>query len=52
MPRPATTNLSFAAGQTVSNRVMVPVVDGQIHFSNNSNGTVAIIADLDQYATA
>jgi len=50
--RPATTNLSFTTGYTVSNRVMVQVVDGQIHFANNSGGTVAILADLDQYGLA
>ena len=48
--RPATTNLSFGAHQTVSNRVMVPVVDGQVHFFNDSTGSVAILADLDQYS--
>jgi hypothetical protein len=50
--RPATTNISFQAGQTVSDRVVVPVVDGQIHFVNHSSGTVAILADFNQYLTS
>jgi hypothetical protein len=51
-PQPTTTNLTFRAGQTVSNRVIVPVVDGQIHFANKSPGTVTILSDLYQYMVA
>jgi hypothetical protein len=46
-PLPATSNLNFAAGQTVANQVFVQTgSDGAIDFYNNGTGTVDVIADL------
>ncbi|MGP3686635.1 hypothetical protein ACTVZO_18330 [Streptomyces sp. IBSNAI002] len=44
--RPGVSNLNYRAGQTVSNLVVVPVVDGQVTFFNNA-GSVDVIADLN-----
>ncbi|MFJ6780936.1 hypothetical protein [Streptomyces yangpuensis] len=49
--RPNVSNLNFTAGQTVSNLVVVPVVDGRVTFFNNS-GDVDVIADLNGYFTS
>ncbi|MEU8758641.1 hypothetical protein [Streptomyces sp. NPDC048659] len=43
--RPAASHLNVAAGQTVSNLVVVPVDDGKVTFYNHA-GTVDLIADL------
>ncbi|MFI8966486.1 hypothetical protein ACIGO8_30745 [Streptomyces sp. NPDC053493] len=45
-PRPAVSNLNYTAGRTISNLVVVPVVDGRITFTNHS-GNVQVIADLN-----
>ncbi|MEU8762294.1 hypothetical protein [Streptomyces sp. NPDC048659] len=45
-PRPTVSNLNYAAGRTISNLVVVPVVDGRITFANHSGGT-QVIADLN-----
>jgi hypothetical protein len=47
-PRPTVSNLNFVTGQTISNQVIVPVVNGKIDFYNSS-GTVQVIADLSGY---
>ncbi|WP_329497480.1 hypothetical protein [Kitasatospora herbaricolor] len=49
--RPGVSNLNFTAGQTVSNLVVVPVVDGRVAISNNW-GDVDVIADLNGWFTA
>ncbi|QUQ68573.1 PKD domain-containing protein [Kutzneria sp. CA-103260] len=48
-PKPGTSNLNFAAGQTVPNLVTVPVgADGTIDIVNHL-GSVDVIADLEGY---
>jgi hypothetical protein len=47
--RPFASNLNWAAGQTVPNLVIVPVVNGKVDFYNGSTGTVHVIADLAGY---
>ncbi|MEU9145904.1 hypothetical protein [Streptomyces sp. NPDC048349] len=49
--RPNVSNLNFLAGQTVSNLVVVPVVDGRVTFYNNT-GSAHVIADLNGWFTA
>ncbi|MFJ9548469.1 hypothetical protein [Streptomyces erythrochromogenes] len=49
--RPNVSNLNYTAGQTVSNLVVVPVVDGRVTFFNNS-GSTDVIADLNGYFTS
>src|SRR6266851_163782 len=50
--RPVTSNLSFTAGETIPNLVVVPVgADGKVDFYNSA-GTVQLIADLSGYYTA
>ncbi|MFB7172556.1 hypothetical protein ACFCYM_17260 [Streptomyces sp. NPDC056254] len=51
VPRPNVSNLNFTAGQTVSNLVVVPVVDGRVTFYNNA-GSADVIADLNGYFTS
>ncbi|WP_327374800.1 hypothetical protein OG393_12940 [Streptomyces sp. NBC_01216] len=48
LKRPYTSSLNFAAGQTVANAVVVPVVDGKVSFYSNS-GTVDLVADVSGY---
>ncbi|HWC82562.1 MAG TPA: DUF1906 domain-containing protein [Pseudonocardiaceae bacterium] len=48
--RPTASNLNFAAGQTIPNLVIVPVVDGKVNFYN-FQGSVDVIADLFGYYT-
>jgi uncharacterized membrane protein len=49
--RPGTSNLDFAAGQTIANLVVVPVgADGKVDFYN-SKGSVNLLADLAGYYT-
>ncbi len=48
---PTVSNLNFVAGETISNLVVVPVINGQIDFYNGSGGTVQVVADLDGYYT-
>lgn len=48
--RPNTSNLNFAAGQTVANQVIVPVgSDGKIDLADESSGTVNLVADVAGY---
>ncbi len=49
--RPGVSNLNYRAGQTVSNLVVVPVVDGRVTFFNNA-GSVDVIADLNGFFTS
>ncbi|WP_370414082.1 hypothetical protein [Streptomyces fradiae] len=49
--RPSASSLNFAAGQTVSNLVTVPVVNGFVNFYNK-NGSVDLIADVAGYYAA
>ncbi|MFF6774328.1 hypothetical protein ACFY8W_12270 [Streptomyces sp. NPDC012637] len=48
--RSSASSLNFAAGQTASNLVTVPVVDGAVSFFNK-NGSVDLIADVAGYYT-
>ncbi|MFJ8138840.1 hypothetical protein [Streptomyces sp. NPDC096013] len=48
LPEPGVSNLNFGAGQTISNMVVVPVVDGRVTFANHT-GSVQVIADLAGY---
>ena len=46
-PRPATSNVNFAAGATVANLVVVVVgSDGSVDLYNGSGGTIQMIADI------
>ena len=50
--RPATSNLNFVPGQTVANRVMVPVgANGKVSIYNLT-GTVNVVVDVTGYFTA
>jgi len=45
--RPTTSNLNFAAGQTIANQVDVQAgTNGSIDFYNGTGGTIDVIADL------
>ncbi|MBT2478799.1 PKD domain-containing protein [Streptomyces sp. ISL-94] len=51
-PRPTTSNVNFAAGQTVPNMVIVPVgKDGSVELYNSGEGSVDLIADVTGYFT-
>ncbi|MFJ9808156.1 hypothetical protein ACIRTB_07990 [Streptomyces sp. NPDC101158] len=45
-------HLNFAAGETTSNLVVVPVVDGKVDLMANTGGTVDLVADVAGYYTA
>ena len=47
-PLPAVSNLNFTTGETISNLVVVPVVDGRVTFANHA-GDVHVVADLNGY---
>ncbi|WP_370411585.1 hypothetical protein [Streptomyces fradiae] len=47
-PLPVVSNLNFTKGETISNLVVVPVVDGRVSFVNHS-GSTQVIADLNGY---
>jgi len=50
-PRPGTSNVNFVPGQTVPNRVSVPLgADGQVALYNNA-GTAQVVIDLNGYYT-
>lgn len=49
--RPATSNLNFAAGQTVANLVIVPVINGTVDIWNQQ-GNTDVVADLFGYYSA
>lgn len=47
---PTTSSLNYAAGQTISNTVIVPVSNGKIELYNGeSSGSVDLIADVSGY---
>ncbi|MGW7307575.1 hypothetical protein ACWGI1_18600 [Streptomyces sp. NPDC054835] len=46
--RTSASNLNFKAGQTISNLVVVPVVDGRVSFYNKA-GSVDLLADVAGY---
>ncbi|MBB5871100.1 hypothetical protein F4553_004479 [Allocatelliglobosispora scoriae] len=48
-PRPTASNLNWAAGRTVPNMVVVPVVNGRVAFFNGGTSTVHVLADLLGY---
>ncbi|SHL27736.1 hypothetical protein [Actinacidiphila paucisporea] len=50
-PLPGASNLNFTKGETISNLVVVPVIDGRITFANHF-GTVNVVADLNGYFTS
>ncbi|MEV7834268.1 hypothetical protein AB0P12_27100 [Streptomyces subrutilus] len=50
--RPTTSNVNFAAGQTVPNLAVVPVgEDGYVELANRSVGPVDLLADVTGYFT-
>jgi hypothetical protein len=49
---PTEPNFSFAANKTVSNEVIVPVVNGSIDFYNGSSGNIQVTADIEGYYTS
>ena len=46
---PSRSTFSFPAGQSVTELVVVPDVNGNVDFSNDSGGTVQVVADLIGY---
>ncbi|WP_203714719.1 hypothetical protein [Asanoa siamensis] len=48
-PLPTSSNLNFAAGQTVANLVTVKVSNGNVHIHNGGRGSAHMIADLAGY---
>ena len=49
-PEPLASNVNFVAGNTIPNLVMVePGTDGGVAFTNNSPGTVHLVADISGY---
>ena len=47
-PLPGVSNLNYTAHQTVSNLVLVPIIDGMVSFTNHA-GTTDVIADVSGY---
>ncbi|MET9950239.1 FlgD immunoglobulin-like domain containing protein [Streptomyces sp. NPDC006339] len=43
--------VNFTAGQTTSNLVVVPVVDGKVEFFANTSGSTDLVADVSGYHT-
>jgi hypothetical protein len=50
--RPNVTDASFAAGQTVTDLVVVPVTDGNVDLYNASTGQTNLTADVEGYYSA
>lgn len=51
--RPLASNVNFVQGETVANRVIVPVVDGYVDLFNDANGgDVQLVLDLNGYFTS
>lgn len=50
-PRPGTTNLEWVAGQTVANRVIVPVGNNGMVSLYNYTGTTDVVVDVSGYFT-
>ncbi len=48
--RPTASNINFGAGETIANRVIVPVVNGYVSLYN-VQGDVQLIADINGYFT-
>jgi hypothetical protein len=48
--RPSASNINFGTGETIANRVIVPVVNGYVSLYNVA-GNVQLIADLNGYFT-
>ena len=48
--QPTMPTLHYAAGETISNLVVVPVVNGQVQFTN-SGGSAQVVADLEGFYT-
>ena len=48
--RPLASNLNFAAGETIANRVMIPVVDGKVDLYL-ANASAQLIVDVSGYFT-
>lgn len=49
-PRPLASNLNFVAGETVANRVIVPVVNGYVDLFNDFTGaSVQLVMDVNGY---
>ncbi|MER7514910.1 FlgD immunoglobulin-like domain containing protein [Streptomyces sp. NPDC126499] len=46
-----TSQVNFTAGQTASNLVTVPVVDGKVEFFANTSGSTDLVADVSGYYT-
>jgi hypothetical protein len=52
-PRPLASNINFVAGQTVANRVVVPVVNGSVALFNDfTGGDVQLVMDVNGYYTS
>ncbi|MDQ2756563.1 MAG: CHAP domain-containing protein [Actinomycetota bacterium] len=52
-PRPATSNLNYAPGQTTSNLVLVPIDStGRVTAYNASSGTLQVVADVAGYVVS
>ena len=50
---PGTSNVNYGTGETVANMAIVKLgTGGEVEFTNNSTGTVQIIADVAGYYTA
>ena len=48
--QPGTSNVNFVPGQTIPNFAVTPVgADGTVNFTNNSPGTIDLIADTSGY---
>jgi hypothetical protein len=53
LPRPATSNLNFTAGQTVANLVVVqPGADGKVDLFNGSSAATHLLVDISGYFVA
>lgn len=48
--RPLASNINFAAGETIANRVMIPVVDGKVDLYL-ANASAQLIVDVSGYFT-
>lgn len=49
-PRPVTSNVSFATGETTADLVLVPVgADGKVDLYNGAHGRTALVADVQGY---
>ncbi|HEY2597870.1 MAG TPA: PQQ-binding-like beta-propeller repeat protein [Candidatus Dormibacteraeota bacterium] len=51
LARPTASSLNWVAGQTVPNRVIVPIGSGKVSVYNGSSGTADLIIDVSGYFT-